>query len=486
MPDRPNLLFLFTDEQRFDTMRCYGNDYVRTPHLNALADESTVFRNAYVTQTVCTPSRSTIMTGLYPHTNGCTLNNIPLRPETRTLAEMVSDDYLCAYYGKWHLGDEIIPQHGFERWVSIEDAYRAYYSREEYLSRFSDYHQYLVGNGFSPDAERRGARVFARPTAARLPEEFTKASFLGREAARFLRESHERPFVLYVNFLEPHMPFMGPLDDLYPPEEVPTGPHFRQKPPPDAPVPPRMLADYYMGRGNYEGHDLRTEAGCRKLRAQYLGLVTLVDNAVGEILRALDESGQAENTIVVYTSEHGDLMGDHGIVGKCVQYEEAAKVPLTVRVPWLGRTQRMVEGRVSQIDLVPTLLDLMGEDVPSELQGDSRAGVLRGDATLEGNDVFLEWVGNNGRPREMFSSDSPDETMERLLGLPWRTVVSAEGWKLNLSPEDRCELYDLNSDPYEQRNLFDDPGQKERIRDLADRIRCWQEHTKDDAPLPAV
>ena len=121
MPKQPNVLFLFTDQQRADTMACYGNDDIQTPNLNALASRSFVFDNAYVSQPVCTPSRATILTGLYPHTSGCTVNNVPLPPAVKTIAEMVPDEYRTGYFGKWHLGDELRPQHGFEEWVSIEE-----------------------------------------------------------------------------------------------------------------------------------------------------------------------------------------------------------------------------------------------------------------------------------------------------------------------------------------------------------------------------
>ncbi len=125
---RPNLLFLFTDQQRQDTLRVYGREEMKTPNLDGLADESIVFNNAYVTQPVCTPSRSSIMTGLYPHTNGCAANNIPLSRKHKTIAEMLPEGkYECGYFGKWHLGDEIVGQHGFEKnWVSTEDEYHKY------------------------------------------------------------------------------------------------------------------------------------------------------------------------------------------------------------------------------------------------------------------------------------------------------------------------------------------------------------------------
>jgi len=477
---KPNLLFIFTDEQRLDSMACYGSPWIQTPSLNALAAGSFVVDNPYVSQPVCTPSRSTIMTGQYPHTNGCTANNIPLRPDTRTIAEMVSDEYVCGYYGKWHLGDEIIPQHGFDRWVSIEDAYRAHYSKTEYLSRFSDYHHFLIENGLTPDTESHGAVVFDRTTAARLAEEFTKASFLGDRAAEFIRRQDEGPFVLYVNFLEPHMPFTGPFDDLYDPDALPVGPHFLQPPAENASLRNRKRAEHYMG-GAFGGVDLTNESGWRTVRARYFGLVTLLDRAVGKMLRALDEAGKADNTIVVFTSDHGDMMGDHGILTKGVMYEESVRVPLLIRVPRIARREAHIPGRMSQIDLVPTLLDLMGEDIPPECQGASRRAVLEGRDTLEGNDVFIEWHGAEGF--KAAPMDTADDEGNRIKGGPWRTVVSAEGWKLNASPVDRCELFDLNSDPHEMSNLFEEPAQQDRIKDLRDRIRVWQQRTGDTTPF---
>jgi arylsulfatase A-like enzyme len=501
MRRKPNLVFIFTDQQRADTLTCYGNQQVQTPNLDALAGESHVFESAYVTQSVCTPSRSSIMTGLYPHTNGCWKNNVPLRDEIPTIAEMVSGDYLCANYGKWHLGDEVVAQHGFDRWVSIEDYYRRFYSKDEYLSLFSSYHHFLLDSGFEPDYESVGAKVFDRVKTAVLPEQHSKARFLGREAARFIQENRARPFLLYVAFLEPHTPYVGPLGDLYPPQGLQVGSHFRQKPADNAAMVNRMLADQYMDQGLMYEQDLTTEEGCRRTRAEYCGNVTLVDRAVGEILQALENEGLSDDTIVVYTSDHGDMMGDHGLFEKCVLYEEAVKVPLIMHVPWRGKEMKRVGGRISQIDLVPTLLELLGESVPDHLQGESRAGVFFGEGacgkamSLEQNDVFIEWQGPNGRPARYFDrghsdlkepldehATPPGDEWERVRG-PWRSVVSAEGWKLNLSTTDLCELYDLNTDPGETRNLFTDRQQQSRIRDLMDRIRQWQTRTADTVAL---
>jgi arylsulfatase A-like enzyme len=486
MARKPNLLFIFSDEQRPDTLGCYGNRRIRTPNIDALGDESAVFENAYVTQSVCTPSRSSIMTGLYPHTNGCIGNNIALRHDTPTIAEMVSPDYVRGYCGKWHLGDEVIAQHGFDHWVSIDDLYRRHYSQEAYKTQTSSYHRFLTDQGLAPNQVKHGYEMFSRDMAANLEEPLTKAAFVGREAARFILERAQDPFVLYVNFLEPHMPFSGPLNDLYDPMDIPVGATFRRPPPEDASWRHRLLAAYYSGRC-YEGHDLTSEAGWRRILANYWGLCTMVDNAVGTILQALADSGAADNTIVVYTSDHGDMMGDHNILGKCTQYEEAIEVPLIMRVPWLGNARRQVGGRFSHIDLVPTLLELLGEPIPQHLEGQSRAGVLRGDESLIDNDVFVEWNTTAGlSTREPLLGKSPEEIRETIACQPWRTIVNQDGWKLNLSPGDQCELYDLTADPYEQVNLFEDAAQRGRRRDLADQLRSWQEHTRDNVVLPEL
>jgi arylsulfatase A-like enzyme len=176
---QPNLLFIFTDEQACHTMKAYGNSKINTPNFNKFADSSIVFENAYVTQAVCTPSRSSIMTGLYPHTNGCTENNIPLKKETKCFPELADfSHYQKAYFGKWHLGDEIFSQHGFDEWVGIEDAYFPFYSADKDKKERSSYHHWLVNKGIKPDIiHEDGSSTFSRDFTARLKEELTKPFF---------------------------------------------------------------------------------------------------------------------------------------------------------------------------------------------------------------------------------------------------------------------------------------------------------------------
>lgn len=421
------------------------------------------------------------MTGLWPHTSGCTTNNVPLNKDVKTIAELTGDDCLCAYYGKWHLGDEIIRQHGFHEWLSTEDQYRNCYSKKQYLNQFSDYHHYLIENGFQPDVEKMGFKVFERFTAAGLEEPFTKPAFTAREAAKFIKKNKNRRFMLYVNFLEPHDPYHGPFNDLYEPGLLKTGPAFFEKPPQNASLFHRLRADSYLSnivpgklRHELKDFDLGKREDWLRLRTRYLGNITLVDRAVGVILKELEECGLTEDTIVVFTSDHGDMIGDHCLLEKRTLYEEVIKVPLLVRVPWMVDKQQFIKGRASQIDLVPTLLDLMGEPLPEHLQGKSLVDVLKGEASLEDNDVFLEWNGWGDR-------DVAGPEINRIVAMPWRTVISAEGWKLNLSSVDQSELYDLNTDPFEQKNLYEEPEHRDRIRDLTARIRVWQHHVGDVA-----
>ena len=502
MPDQPNILFILTDTQRFDTLACYGNSLIQTPNLNAVADQSFVFENTYVASPICAPARSTLLTGLWPHTNGVKVNNIPLPPDVKTMADMVPESYYSANYGKWHLGDEVIKRKGFDRWVPTEDVYRAYYSDPKYLSIFSDYHHFLVDNGFVPDqvfdrlgvysdehekirpAEGKGMDIFSLRFVSKLPEEFTKASFLGRRTAEFIHENSARPFFLFVSTFEPHPPFTGPFYDLYDPESMPVGPAFLKHPPANASKLHRIPAKYAAPPPQLRGLDERDIPGASdELRwrteiAHYWDNITHLDKAVGEMLRALDDAGIADNTIVVFTSEHGDQMGAHHLPGKGVMYEESVRVPLLMRVPWLTDRQTMIPGRFSQIDVVPTLLDLIGEPVPDHLQGQSRVDVLKNDATLDGNDVMIDWNGIKTQPPQ----HNPEVT--EASQTPHRTLITADGWKLTLGDPEHGELYDLNTDPHEMNNLYDDPAQSDRIHDLVGSIRTWQEETGDTLALP--
>jgi len=215
--------------------------------------------------------------------------------------------------------------------------------------------------------------------------------------------------------------------------------------------------------------------------ARYWGNVTLVDRSVATILKAIDESGKTDDTIVVFTSDHGEMMGDHGILGKTLMYETSVRLPLLIRAPMLGRQRRRISGNFSHIDLVPTLMELLGQAGVDGMQGRSRVSVLRGDETLDDNDVFIEWNGADGHPPRSIGEAEPNMSMAH----PLRTVITSERWKLNLYGKGQGDLYDLNTDPHELENLYHRPQHGARVRQLTGKIRAWQEESGDKTTLPA-
>lgn len=480
MAGRPkNVLFIWTDEQRPDTIGAYGNPHIRTPNLDRLAAQSALFEQAYCAQPVCSPSRATVVTGVYPHTHGLLHNNMVLTTAIPTLAELLRPaGYVCGYIGKWHLGNEVRPQRGFEQfWVSTEDNYTADYAAEGY----SSYHQFLVQRGYTPPDERHGHRIFSRSTAARLPEEAGKPAFQAAEAIRFLETYRDQPFLLMVNFLEPHPPFFGPFDGMYRAEEMSLPESWYREMGPTVPLHYRLLREFYA-RHNRHVHT-NDEAGWKDLKARYWGLCSLVDKHAGRIVQRLEELGLAEDTIVVYTSDHGDMMGDHRLVAKCVQYEGAVRVPLMIRVP--GLVPRRIATPVSLADLVPTLLELLGLPLPERLQGQSLAPLLtHGDAAPDEAEVIIEWNGWNGFDQihdQLRSQGSGPDTQPPSLDA--RTIRRGR-WKLTLHMTGEHELYDLQHDPGEMHNLFHDPACAPVVRQLSERLLAWQRRTNDPLVLP--
>ena len=469
-----NLLFIFTDEQRYDTLKAYGNDIIEAPNLNRLSEEGIVFEKAYVTQPVCTPSRSSIMTGLYPHTNGCTRNNLPLIEEFKTIVECDDfSEYRKGYYGKWHLGDEIFCQHGFDDWVSFEDEYRPWYSDKRDHNAYSDYHHWLLDKGYTPPNKLKdGSPCFSRNTACRMKEEHCKPTFIAEKASQFISDNRDNPFILYVNFLEPHMPFFGPRDDQYDPMEVTLPENFDLIPENNTPFRTRRRIEASKSKyKQFMDTENPTELDWRKLIARYWGMVSQVDTAVGTILESLRKSGAYEDTLIVFTSDHGDMMGSHRFVTKDTQYEEAVRVPLIMKVPGLKKNGSTVSSPVSQVDLVPTLLDFLGKDIPEKIQGYSWKQMLNGSGELFEKNVFVEWSPqSNGEERDK------DHSI--------RTVITPDGWKFNWDLNGEHELYNLTDDPYESSNLYGNGSFNEKITGLVALLKDWQRRTGDRVTFP--
>jgi arylsulfatase A-like enzyme len=208
----------------------------------------------------------------------------------------------------------------------------------------------------------------------------------------------------------------------------------------------------------------------KKFTAIYWGKVTLVDEMAGGILEHLRQSGLDERTVVSYTSDHGEMLGGHQMTEKSVVYDQAAIVPLLLRVPWAKNPAARVHTPISQIDLVPTLLDLLGQDIPAHLQGKSLAPYLVSGQNVTPRDVIVEWN----------LSEDPTEMDYKN---PLRVIVTSEGWKLTLTKDGVGELYDRNRDPQEVVNLFYKDDMLPIVLDLTQRIALWQ-HATGDNPIP--
>jgi arylsulfatase A-like enzyme len=460
--DKPNLLFLWTDQQRANTLAVYGNRGYHVPVMNELASRSIVLGRCYDSQPICTPARSTVMTGSYPHQNGCVNNGIPLRRETKAVPELLNDSaYRTGYMGKWHLGDEGSAQHGFQEWVSME--------RKGGIR--TSYHDFLAQLGYKPDSETD----FSREFAARLPFDHGKPAFLAGRASEFIMKNRREPWMLYVNFLEPHPPYFGPLRDLHSDTEAPLPPNYgpgverepvtyqRKR------EAPRHLTDEELGL-DVSPSEANSKEGRRDafrvLNRYYAGNCSNVDHALGRILWALEASGQADNTIIAFTTDHGEMGGAHSLAQKSVMYEEAIHVPMLLRVPWRQSRQIVVPQPVGHIDLVPTILELMqGKPAPESLPGESWLGLLAGKARREDH-VFIEW-----KTDKDVRSDA-------------RTAISPDGWKLVLYEKDNCMLFNRNRDPLEMSNLYYRSEHRATVRKLRNRIQKWQEQQRDTMPLP--
>ena len=468
---KPNLILFLPDQQRADTVSCYRGVKVHAPNLNKVASESVVFERAYVTHPVCTPSRSSLMTGTWPHINGCTKNNVPLDPRFRVFPELMEDrDYRTAYIGKWHLGEEGPAGRGFQQWISTDD--------------HGDYISFLVSAGVAPD--KPNGR-FSKLAISNLPLELSRPKFLGKHACEFIEKHHRDPFILVVGFVEPHSPYNGPLNDEHPLDQVDLDLTATLPESENIPLRYRLMREWQQAEAALDRQRLPaqlffgiTPEEYRSIKQRYLGLITLVDQSIGAILGCLERFGLSGNTIVVHTSDHGDRLGAHRLFGKEVMFEEAARVPLLIRLPDQKRGKVVLQP-VSHIDFVPTLLDLLGHPNHPQCAGKSLLPLINEEAVPPEN-VFLEWAPNRTKVKKG-TSLARRRMIKRAVEESTRAVVSFDGWKLCLRDKDLNELYSLSEDPLETRNLYENRQYAPVISRLSGEIHRWQESANDKLRL---
>ena len=476
---RPNFLLIYTDQQRFDALGANGNNVIRTPFTDRLAAEGVNFTNTFVASPNCMPSRAAFATGRYPHVNGVRWNGIPLpRSETTFMEVLAKAGYETALYGKLHLRphqsrERTDPTFGFGIANIAENlrthAYSAY--RDWLAANYPDY----VDDGRAVTFDE-GLQVFV----PRLPAEAHFSTWAGNETVRYLEAGPREPFFLTTSFVDPHHPFAPPepYASMYDPKDVPQ-PAFVPGELDDKP--PHFLDGHFGRVDQVLGYAAERDdsAGIPvtridlsrvpellwgRLVAHYYGMISLIDDQVGRAMAALERTGLADRTIVIFMSDHGELLGDHGLLFKGPhQYDALLRVPTIVRLPSAEARSLTVEGLVEQIDLTPTILELAGLQPPGGMQGIAITDVLRGDGLAGRESVLVE-------RRDLY------------WGLDMRTLRT-ERWKLtHYAGESFGELFDLQEDPGEIVNLWADPGYRGVRAELT--ATLVERMAQAEAPVP--
>ena len=455
---RPNVLFLISDDLN-NMLGCYGDRLAKTPNLDKLAARGVLFERAYCSFPLCGPSRNSMLTGLYPNSSGILANSQIFR--------------------------QTIPSH-----ISLPQAFRL---SGYFAGRIGKLYHYNVPNSIGTNGhdDPGSWELELNPAGVdRLEEEphifsllpgnfggtlswyaspksdgFHTDGLMAEDAAWVLErcaKKPDRPFFLAVGFYRPHTPYVSPAKyfELYPEEEMPVVHGVKED---QTDIPHAALASYKKEQDQLTD-DLR-----RKCQQAYRASISFMDAQVGKVIDALDRSGLAENTIIVFTSDHGYHMGEHGLWQKQSLFEESARVPLLIVAPGSGRQGAVAKAPVSHVDLYPTLAELCGVKTPENLQGQSLAPLLE-DPTATGRGWALSQVVRGGGFRRMGASPSVGDDGQRFFGFSLRT----QRWRYTEwgQGEHGRELYDHDADPRELTNLAEDEAHAKVVAELSTQLRA--------------
>lgn len=492
----PNIVIICSDQHRAASIGCYGNPVCRTPNLDRLAAGGVQFDRCFSPNPVCSPARASLLTGCSSRRNGVPANGFPLRHDLPTLADALkAGGYATAAIGKMHLtpqneGVPTAPFYGFDHFESTEDPKIGPYL-DWALREFPEHEGYIIGTLFNlPTSddywcdkrdmrqeylEQREKHVVPHEISAScnwgyghyspLPPEALQSTWITDRAIACV-EAHDasQPLLLWAGYVDPHNPFDPPdgFQQLYSPDTVDE--RLRREGEEDS-WPPHMRA-FREHTYAWSDQDFRT------LRALYYGSVTYMDEQIGRLLTALETTLDMQNTIVLYTSDHGELLGDHSLHGKwAYHFDSCIRVPLICR--WDGHWQAgaKTDEIVELTDIMPSLLEAAGVTSDSDMDGVSFAPLLAGEAMPEARGhAFAESYG--GGPDD---PTPPPHT--------WARTIRTKQYRATFYPcADHGELYDLENDPGEFDNLWDDPQHhdvlEEHRRILLDRLIML------DYPLP--
>ena len=445
MPDpRPNILWYCTDQQRFDTIGALGNPHVRTPTIDQLVAEGVAFTHAYCQSPICTPSRSSFMTGMYPGRVRNTRNGNESFPVFPPVITKLLDraGYECGLVGKFHLQSS-----GRRTEPRIDDGYS--YWKFSHAPR----DDWTEGHDYADWVRTRGGDLDAlRASEDHVPPELHQTTWASERAIEFIRRRHDAPWLLSVNIYDPHPPFIPPRSylDRFDPGSMP-GPHFRES---DLAQQARLAAVEFQGQVKRpQDHEIES------IQAAYYAMISLIDDQFARILAALEETRERESTVIIFTSDHGEALGDHGLLEKgCRFYDGLVRVPLVFSGPPALERDLRSPALVELIDKTATILDLAQVEIPEHVQGRSLLPILRGERSPDAHREFVRCEYYDAL--DAFFTGGGDTATT--LGT-FATMYRDRRDKLSLyHTHGLGELYDLENDPFE----FDDLWNRPEHRDL--------------------
>lgn len=530
---RPNFLLFITDQQRADSLGCAGHPVLRTPHIDALAARGTRFTRFYVANPICMPNRATLMTGRPSSVHGVRHNGLSLPLTSNTFVDLLRlAGYRTGLIGKSHLQNatdveplltfppprpgEAPPPPGHREARLGEDGSGAGYRLERRKSWTEqpsrdiprpyygfDHVELALGHGDRahghyarwlaerhPDPESLLGPANATPSdtvcpqawRTRLPEELHHSSYIAERSVAFLqdhaRDGGDAPFFLQCSFADPHHPFTPPgrYWDMYDPGDIALPASFAT---PDADeIPPvrhlrRALADGTADRSAQSAFAV-TRREAREAIALTCGMISMIDDCAGRVLRELERTGLADDTVVIFTSDHGDFLGDHGLLLKGpLHFQSLIKVPFIWAEPGASDGGCTSDSLSGTVDIARTVLDRAGVQPYNGMQGRSLIGDLRGDPAGAPEAMLIEEDGQ----RRAYGFDRPVRARTVVTDRYRLTIYRGEDWGI---------LHDLEADPFEMRNLWDDPTHAQIRARMFERLAVAQMEACDTSPLPAA
>lgn len=421
---RPNFVFVLIDDLRYDALSCLGHPFIKTPNIDRIAKEGARFANAFVTTSLCAPSRASFLTGRYAHSHGVRNNGTAFSDSMPTFPLLLRKaGYQTAFVGKWHMGGQEGVRQGFDRWVSFKG--QGVY-RNPKLNIDGKEQQY---SGYTTD-------------------------LLTDHAVDFVKRSGTKPFCLYLSHKAVHTPYQPATRHLSLYKDA------KPKLPANTGIGHDEPAWFEDRRQEKHGWNLDTEF---EEKARLYGRVlAAADDSVGHVMQALEDKGVLDNTVVVFAGDNGYMLGEHNLADKRTMHEESIRIPMLIRYPKLVKPDSVLEETVLNIDVCPTFLDLAGVKPAEGVQGLSFKPILGGNKPKWREEWLYEYFQENGYK-----------------ATPTIYSVRTGRWKYAEFPEttDKPVLYDLKADPGEMRNLISDPKHADVAADMKKRLERLMKET---------